>query len=272
MREAMGERAMPAHDPPDRCVRIADTARRQRNRLVRIRNRLLLIDRPIDFRVFHERPIVAVYPQLGLIYNRVMKSGNSTLTAFLNDLSSGRSYQAIADMKESILRPGDMSAAQVLRMRGYYAFTFVRNPYSRMLSSFLHKVAAGENPEYRRVPGFGERSPQAFERFLDWLAEGHLGEDTHWRPQRDLLYQAPERFDRVGRIECMAADMGRVLEETGRDPKLAEVLASPHEIEARAGNKLTSASSQMDAFYTPSSRAAVRRLHAADFEAFGYPE
>jgi hypothetical protein len=222
--------------------------------------------------VFHERPIVAVYPELGLIYNRVMKSGNSTLTAFLSDLASGRSYDEIAAMKEDILRPGDMTAAQVLRMRGYYAFTFVRNPYSRMLSSFLHKVAAGENPEYRRVPGFGERSPQAFERFLDWLGEGHLDEDTHWRPQRGLLYQAPERFDLVGKIERMAQDMGRVLEETGRDPARAEILASPHEIEARAGNKLTSASSQVDAFYTPRSRAAVRRLHAADFEAFGYPE
>ena len=243
---------------------------RQRNRLVRLRNRAVLFDRKIDFAMLHDRPIVAVYPELGLIYNRVMKSGNSTLTAFLNDLAGGREYGAIADLKEDVLRPGEMSLGQMLRFRGYRSFTCVRDPHTRILSCFLHKIAAGDNPGYRAVPGFGERSSEAFARFLGHLAEGHLDDDRHWRPQVRLLYQPADRFTRICRLETLAADMAGVLRDIGRDPRAAEALAAPHRIEVAAGSKLTSASGRTAEFHDDRTRALVRRLYAEDFETFGY--
>jgi hypothetical protein len=70
------------------------------------------------------------------------------------------------------------------------------------------------------------------------------------------------RFDIVGRFESFEDDARKVLARLGapdRDDPI--VTFSPH---------ATRASDRVDDFYDPQTRAIVRRLYRADFEALGY--
>ncbi len=220
----------------------------------------------------------AIYPAQRLVYNRIKKSGNTRIVAFLNDLFGAERFDSMRRLKAAQTRAQDLSLRDLAALNDFYSFTFVRNPYGRVLSAYLDKLAAprapraprkpGRGPGYRVYPGYGENSPEGFARFLAFLDEGGLSADRHWWPQADLLYQPAERFSFIGRLERMVEDMGRVLAEVGRDPEAASVLEQRHEVEAQ--RRETRTSEREAAFYTREGRAIVARLYARDFTLFGY--
>lgn len=213
---------------------------------------------------------VAVFPDLNICYNRIKKSGNTTVSAFLSDLAANFQSESTKGFKEALVKPGSMPIRQLKHLPSYYSFVVVRDPYSRVLSAFLQKVAHGRSRKYAYCGGFGNSTPEGFHAFLTFLDKGGLYRDRHFWPQSDLLYQPVEDYSRVARLENLVADMRIILTETGQDPALAELLARPHKVEAGT-TKITSASSKLAAYYDPNSVALVRRLYAADFEMFDYP-
>lgn len=220
----------------------------------------------------------AVYPARRLIYNRIKKSGNTRIVAFLNDQFDGAGFESSRRLKAALVRPFDLPVRDLAALESFYSFTFVRNPYGRVLSAYLDKLAEprapkaprkpGRGPGYRAYPGYGENSPEGFARFLAFLDDGGLHADRHWWPQADLLYQPAERFSFIGRLERMVEDMGRVLADNGCDPAAARALDAPHPLEAR--RRQTRTVEREAAFYTPRGREIVARLHARDFALFGY--
>ncbi len=44
-------------------------------------------DREIDFDNFFQNDTVAIFPELGVILNRIKKAGNTSLVAFLDDVA-----------------------------------------------------------------------------------------------------------------------------------------------------------------------------------------
>jgi hypothetical protein len=249
--------------------------------LFALRNRIVFRGMDMVHSNLNNSAAVAAFPELRLFFNRIKKSGNSTVTAFLAELAAeetGRRFGTVRDAKKAALSPARCSWREAREMRDYTRFTVVRNPYDRVLSAFLNKVSLGEEgidsrkPHFRIVPGWGEATPAGFARFVAFLDEGGLRHDRHWWPQRDLLVMPPERFHLIGRLATLPEDMARLLTMIGRDPERARSLEKPHPLEASQPLKITGATSKRAAFYTPELAATVRRLYEADFETFGYPD
>ncbi len=145
----------------------------------------------------------------------------------------------------------------------------VREPYARILSAWLNKMADDAPRRLRRLPGHGDTGSEGFERFLRWLDDGGLCVKRHWTPQVDLLFQPHERFSRFARLETLAEDMAACPSDLGHDPAPAERLVTPHRLGAGT-RKITGAANRLDAFYSDTGRDIVRRLYREDFEALGY--
>lgn len=249
--------------------------------LIGLRNRLVFRGMDVVHSNLNNADAVAAFPQLRVAFNRIKKAGNSTVTTFLAELSaedSGQSFNSVRDAKKGALSPARCGWRAAREMRGYTFFTVVRNPYDRVLSAFLNKVALGEKgidsrkPRFRVVPGWGEATPAGFAEFVAFLDRGGLSHDRHWWPQCDLLIMPPEHFDLIGRLETLPEDMARLLTMIGRDPDHARALEKPHPLEASQPHKITGATSKRAQFYTPDLERVVRRLYARDFATFGYPE
>lgn len=252
-------------------------ARRRLRRSINKRlARVLFAGRGLDLENLHQA--VAVYPDQRLIYNRIKKSGNTRIVAFLNDQFRGDSFESSRRLKAALVRPFDLSVRDLRGLESFYSFTFVRNPYGRVLSAYLDKLATRRGtrqkpkrdgrPGHHAFPGYGENSPEGFARFLDYLDTGGLYANRHWWPQADLLFQPADRFGFIGHLERMVEDMGRVMSDLGRDPACAEVLGRPHRLEE--GRRQTGTAEREAAFYTARGREIVARLYARDFALFGY--
>jgi hypothetical protein len=247
---------------------------------IKLRNRWIFRDMEMIHANLNRSDAVAAFPELGVVFNRIKKSGNSTVTAFLSELAareSGKSYDSVDEAKQAAVGPVRGTWAEASALRDYTYLTVVRNPYDRALSAFLNKVAPGEDgddsrkPHFRCVPGWGEASREGFEKFVRFLDAGGLDHDKHWWPQNKLLIMPPARFDCIAKLETLAEDMARFLVMIGRDPAPAQMLEAPHPLESRQERKITGASAKRARFYTPELMAIVSRLYADDFELFDYP-
>jgi len=240
-------------------ARLRDALRRRRNRFLMRDYTRTSLDDP---------QAIAIFPRLRLVYNRIKKSGNTTVVAFLSDLEDASVVHGTASAyKTATLRPLDLDALQMLRARCYTTSTFVRNPFARVLSAFRQKVANGEHDRHRDVPGFGRDDPEGFSEFLGWLDADGLHQNRHWWPQTDLLMLPAARFDHVGKLENIVADMRDLLELIGADPGKADRLEQPHAVSRHS----TSSNERVATYYaSPRSVDTVRSLYARDFEAFEY--
>ncbi|SIR05305.1 Sulfotransferase family protein [Alkalispirochaeta americana] len=238
------------------------------------RNRILLAGSKskINYRNFHHKHNVSIYPEYRLIYNRLKKSGNTTITAFLNDILGSESYANARDLKKCLVKPEHLTVRQVLDLKDYYSFSIVRNPYYRVLSAYLEKLTGQKvNGKYTEIPGVGRSSPEGFATFLRFLAAGGLYENRHWWPQVDSLFQPVEEFSFIGKLEKIVDEMGIILEANGLDPVLAQSLARPHEYELQESEtRITSAQRRAAEFYSDEAVSIVSTLFEKDFKAFGY--
>jgi hypothetical protein len=223
---------------------------------------------------------VHLFPQIKCAYNRVKKAANSSTLMFLADaMATGREGRAVAsreylDRKHSSLAEGvPLSKLWFPRsLGGYYWFTVVRSPYSRLLSAYLQKgqAALDGSPGFSGIPGFDQLDPEGFRRFVSFLENGGLRHDGHWTPQVEMLFLPPSRFDLVAKTETLARDLAAVLRALGLNPPGEDVLSRPHPSESAASWKVTSASSRLRTFYDGALARRVRQLYAADFDLLGY--
>jgi hypothetical protein len=237
------------------------------------RQRAKLAFRDSNFHLENLYKHVAIFPDSGLAYNRIKKCANTRIAAFFTDILSGETFDNSLAMKRGLVKPADLSYAELMRIRAYYSVVFVRNPYGRVLSVFLDKLAAGGQSRartYGRCPGFGDNSREGFLAFLEYLDSGGLHDNLHWWPQSELLYQPPADFSFIGRLERTVPDMRQILAAIGQDPDLAVALDAPHALEAKRKQAVTAASSRVDDYYTDRGRDIVRQLYSADFDNFDY--
>ncbi len=149
---------------------------------------------------------------------------------------------------------------------GYYRFTFVRNPYARVLSAYLDKIVGNEWERHRRLPqlGFAPDSHVTFEAFLERIVADPPDEmDIHWMPQTLILGYDRSRYDFFGRFESFQPHLERVASRLGMGAYFREVRDDrPH---------ATGARSRLAEFYSDRALAIVEDLYREDFETLGYP-
>ena len=88
-----------------------------------------------------------------------------------------------------------------------FIFTFVRNPYVRVLSAYLDKIAGSRDPAvwcpFAERHGLGE-GEISFGQFLRLVAsEAPETRDTHWRPQTLMIGVGFVPYDFVGTMETL---------------------------------------------------------------------
>lgn len=147
-----------------------------------------------------------------------------------------------------------------------FKFSFVRDPHSRTLSAYL---MFRKNRMWRRLfPDFA-----SFVEMLRWVdLDSHKVDSTipldmylktldnvwhHCSSFANPKYMLGEA-DYVGRVENINSDLKTVGEMIGI------------ELEAPRRLNVTSADSQMDAYYTDRLKRLVRSIYASDFDRYGY--
>jgi hypothetical protein len=153
-----------------------------------------------------------------------------------------------------------------------FRFALVRNPFTRIFSAWLSKlaiqeanqVAAYADADFLRLPITDcETLAIAFEGFLRHLAEHEAPDawrNAHWAPQNRLL--APERiaYSRIFPVEDMPGVMSTLSAHLAHYGQVSPALG-------RYNENLLPYSSQ---YLTPTSIQLIARLYAEDFAAFGY--
>ena len=195
------------------------------------------------------------------VYFRIPKSANSTIMLSLAQAMGGGDVDARgAAAKRSAKKSLKLALWRSSRVQQCFKFTFVRDPFARILSAYLDKIASGAPKILADLDSRGRS--MTFIDFLRRLDEGYLLSNIHWAPQADIIPVAVPMLDFVGRVENLGPDLAEVLEKifgTG-----------DHAVVQRTVG-VTSASSRLSEFYGPEERKIVQKLYARDFELF-YPD
>jgi sulfotransferase famil protein len=165
----------------------------------------------------------------------------------------------------SLLDLHDKTQKEVLESPDFLRFTFVRNPYTRLASSWKNKILLCEPDQQSlylqirgHLPELRGKSLIGFEEFVDYIAN-HCDLrtcDSHWRRQVDHLFFSALNFSYVGKIEQMADGLAR-FEQHLR-------LSAPLTNEAR------NVSHSSAVVYNQNLAEKVYSLYQADFETLGY--
>lgn len=164
---------------------------------------------------------------------------------------------------------GEVAFNQVLEGGDFTRFTFVRNPFVRILSAYLDKIVrktpdADQIFEEAAIRGvLGGDEEVTFLEFLRCIASirsrsGFL--DKHWRPQHLQVFPERIRYDVVGKVETLDHDIAQLAARLGQK---APTVTRSHGHE-------TSASMLVDQYYGDKEVALLLDLYEGDFAAFDY--
>jgi len=142
----------------------------------------------------------------------------------------------------------------------YFKFTFVRNPYDRLLSAFTFLKTGGMDLDDRI---FAEKEIQHFETFHDfvktWVTEENVKRNLHFIPQVDWLRlnDTSVAVDFIGRYENLSQDFDRVCRHLKIPSHLSKANASKRARDYRQ-------------YYDEESMRIVRRVYCQDLGLFNY--
>lgn len=144
----------------------------------------------------------------------------------------------------------------------YFKFTFVRNPWDRLVSAFLFLKKGGTNKVDR------EWSAKNLTRFPDfhtfvtkWVNQKNVNSWKHFVPQYKFVCeprsQTP-KVDFVGYFECLNDDFVQIQKRLGNHSSLQHL------------NKTEGAKKDYREYYTEATRKIVEDVYHEDIRIFGY--
>lgn len=162
------------------------------------------------------------------------------------------------------------SPKEIIYGNNYFKFALTRNPYSRILSSYLDKFVKNMWEKRRRAPGLG-LDPEKEIPFIDFLhviRNQSIEEmDIHWMPQAYLLPLATENLDFIGKFETFQDDWTFILKTMQERSNIqnSNLFQSQNITWHNTG-----ANEKIKNYYTPETVDIVKELYRIDFEKFGY--
>ena len=157
-----------------------------------------------------------------------------------------------------------------------FRFSFVRNPYSRLVSTWADKfqnkpLIGGDSfiDQYLMNRGWidgslpaGPDATLSFPRFVQFAATADRRLDAHWHLQDDLLAMPGINLDLIGKVESFGKDFANVLDHAGAGVRLRQIAdvhfnASQHQ--------------PWPSYYTADLADQVYRAYERDFDRLKYP-
>lgn len=223
---------------------------------------------------------IDVLPQHRLIYVCVPKSASTTIKAALSSLV-GRSVPAHrlhARRHTGLAAPRHVGISKFHRLvtcPSTLCFSFVRNPYARLVSAWADKFRGkplvpgdafvDQYLAYRcrtGAPAVAHGDTLPFADFVDFAcATAHKRLNAHWATQHDVLSMPGIKLDFIGKVETFGRDFSRVLDHVDPHGRLAPALRARHN---------ASRHSDWRQYYNGALAGRVSRAYACDFDRFGY--
>lgn len=170
------------------------------------------------------------------IWFRIAKTGTRTILAGLQ-----QSTQLSVNGYTVTYRNNDYE--------GYFKFSFVRNPWDRIVSCYFNKVLG------QSYNAFQECFGKDFEYFIDFINRQNVDKaDPHIRSQSSLL--PLNDLDFIGRFENFEEDLKYVFGVINIDPLICHKNFSQHE--------------HYSHYYTERTRDIIADKYKEDIENFGY--
>ena len=154
---------------------------------------------------------------------------------------------------------------RILSEEGWFRFSTVRNPATRLWSAWQSKLLLreprfvstfGEEPWFPRIPRRPRELVDDFRAFVAALGDGGV-EDVHWAVQHDLLSQLP--LAHVGHVERLDETFALLRAHVGDD-------RPPSEPRDENRTLIPMPPSAYDA----AAAAVLHERYRADFETYGY--
>ena len=144
-------------------------------------------------------------------------------------------------------------------IRDYFKFTFVRNPWDRLVSAYF----------FLKKGGFGEKDKQWFDENLssfddfddfvkNWVNTENIWKWHHFRPQHHYILDKRRRveLDFLGYFENINEDFKIIMNKVGIEAELPGSNASKH-------------NSYIE-YYTDETKEIARKAYSADINLLGY--
>jgi len=157
----------------------------------------------------------------------------------------------------------------IIQSAEYFRFSFVRNPYTRLLSAYLDKVVKQEPAAeeiFREAGALGIAESAENLSFLSFLRciESRMSRtrfiDKHWRPQHFQLNPEAIRYDFIGKVETFEKDMLHLSTKLNR---VAPDVQRSYGHETQAGSRVAE-------YYNEQTIALLLKIYDKDFEHFSY--
>ncbi len=221
-------------------------------------------------------------PSVGLLYTEVPKVACTTLKFLMQSIELEAQGKAPRAFNRKIIHNrGDSPLPAIKQMeqrqfdevivgKNYFRFSIVRNPFERILSCYLSKIAR-PMPQRARIHSIRRGIPLeaasrlneevSFREFLETIATQSIRDmDIHWRPQADQMLLGVVKYDFIGRYERLADCLGYL--KARFFPKSVVMIPG--------ASNATNAASLLRQHYDDSCTELVRKIYADDFAVLGY--
>lgn len=184
------------------------------------------------------------------------------------DGDSARLPDSVHDRQNSpILKIGasSFSPEEIFGGSVFFRFTYVRNPFTRVLSAYLDKIVREPEERNRLLPTLGIAA-DADVSFLDFLKAIHNQRDgwrdIHWATQSRLIQCNNINYSFIGRFETFASTFPQLLGRIGIGQEYFDT--------ASAASHATGASSRIAEYVAAEEQRLILTIYESDFMNFGY--